>query len=71
MSERIKVHECDHDPVGRIAAGDPKTGPHVSAYVCDDDECRRVMMAWVVFLTGLAPDFVPLPVNAPARGGES
>lgn len=71
MTERIKVQECDHDPVGRITAGDPKTGPYASAYVCDDDECRRAMAAWVVFLTGLQPEFVPLPDDAPARGGES
>ena len=58
MSKIPGFDEPHDDYTGRVSAGDYRTGPHASAYVCDRTECITKAAMWVESITHQEPEHV-------------
>lgn len=55
--------KCRHKPMGRVSAGDPNVGPHVSTYVCDRPACIQDAMEWARASTHIDPKHHPMQLT--------
>lgn len=51
--------KCEHKPTGRVEAGDSKSGPHASTYVCDRPACVEDAKEWARATTHLEAAYIP------------